>query len=144
MNFIKKNLVLVIITLLAVVGGGFFIAGQNDNKDSAKQIENATIATEDKEVVVTLIVKDGVAEKKYELTEGVGKTALEITEENATNVKMSGEGANAFVTGINGTDADSKKNEFWKLVINGKDSEVGAGSYTIAKGDIITWEIDTF
>lgn len=73
----------------------------------------------------------------------VGKSALEATKSFA-KVEESGTGQNAFVTSINGKSADSKKREFWELVINGQSSQVGSGNYIIQKGDSILWKLSTY
>lgn len=74
----------------------------------------------------------------------VGESALEATKASVNEIKLEGTGKNAYVTSLNGKVADSKKNEYWELSINNKPSQVGAGSYTIKTGDIITWQIKTF
>jgi hypothetical protein len=73
----------------------------------------------------------------------IGKTTLEATQANV-ETETSGTGVNAYVTAINQTKADPKKNEFWELIINGKSAEVGAGSYIIKNGDQIQWQISTY
>jgi hypothetical protein len=73
-----------------------------------------------------------------------GKTALELLQANAKNVQVKGEGANAFVTGINGYTANDAKKEFWAFYVNGKTSDVGAGSYVTKAGDQIQWKIATY
>src|SRR3989344_6909905 len=72
-----------------------------------------------------------------------GSTALDLTQQVAV-VETSGEGEMAFVTSIDGRAADSSKNEFWELVINGEPSQVGAGSYLVQEGDKIEWRISTY
>jgi len=72
-----------------------------------------------------------------------GKTALDLTSKVAT-IKKTGEGKNTFITSINGKTADPAKNEFWELIINAKNSQVGAGSYIIKDGDKIEWKLSTF
>lgn len=74
----------------------------------------------------------------------VGKTALEATQASVKEIKTEGTGINAYITSLNGRVADTKKNEFWELTINGKPAEVGAGSYIIKTGDTIVWQIKTF
>ena len=74
----------------------------------------------------------------------VGKTALEATKKTVTEIKTEGTGINSYITSINGKAADTKKNEFWELLVIGNPSEVGAGSYILTTGDKITWKINTF
>jgi hypothetical protein len=72
------------------------------------------------------------------------KTALELLQQKYPNTQVSGTGASAFITATNGYTADTSKHEFWKFMINGQDSQVGAGSYTTKSTDTITWMIDTY
>lgn len=72
-----------------------------------------------------------------------GKTALDLLNQT-TKAQLKGEGKNAFVTSINGRLADEKKKEYWSIYINGKASEVGAGSYILQSGDKIEWKIKTY
>jgi hypothetical protein len=72
-----------------------------------------------------------------------GKTALDLTSKAAT-IEKTGESKNAFVTSINGAKADSSKNEYWELIVNGKSSQVGAGSYVVKEGDKIEWRLSKF
>lgn len=73
-----------------------------------------------------------------------GKTALELLQAKYPETIVSGEGANAFVTSINGYKADDAKHEFWKLIVNGQDAQVGAGSLVTKSSDTIEWQIDTY
>lgn len=72
-----------------------------------------------------------------------GVTALDLLGRYAV-YEASGEGENAFVTSINGRDADSSKNEYWALYHNGEFAQVGAGSLVTEDGDTITWQIELF
>jgi hypothetical protein len=84
-----------------------------------------------------------IGEKSFDVSQFVGKSALEATQHFA-EVLTKGAGENAFITAIDGKVAYSKKHEFWELVINGKPAEVGAGSYVIQKGDSISWRLSTY
>lgn len=142
MSLIKKNLVLSIIIGLLVIGGGVSLLNTNATKQPSK---STTSNSTEKKTVATLVVKADGKESKYDLTAGVGGNALDLTKK-ATNGKVvtTGTGENAFITSINGREASTDKKEYWKLVINGKDSEVGAGSYSVKEGDNIVWEIATY
>lgn len=72
-----------------------------------------------------------------------GKTALDLIKEKAT-AKIKGEGINAYVTEINGQEALNSKKEFWAFYVNGKMTEVGAGSYKLKAGDKIEWKIEKY
>ncbi|MCO1338678.1 hypothetical protein BJH93_07210 [Kocuria polaris] len=73
-----------------------------------------------------------------------GKTALELLLEHDPEAEVSGEGENAFVTGINGRVADEDAKEFWALYVDGEFAQVGAGSLETEDGQEIQWKLDTF
>jgi hypothetical protein len=77
--------------------------------------------------------------------EGVeGQTALDLLKAKDASVVTKGEGANAYVTTINGYTASDAKKEYWAFYVNGKLSDVGAGSYVTKAGDKIDWKIATY
>jgi hypothetical protein len=102
-------------------------------------IQNEKIAQQ----ISTSLEIDGDGPVTFDISSFVGKTALKATESKA-KIVTSGTGTNAFITSINGRTADASKHEFWELDANGKETEVGAGSYIIQKGDIILWHINTY
>ena len=79
----------------------------------------------------------------YDISNFVGKTALEATEAKTT-VITNGTGTDAFLISINSRIADTKKREFWEFDVNGKEAEVGAGSYTLNNHDEIEWKITNY
>ncbi len=139
MKFIQKNILLVVVSIAVIFGGGFYYINQNKPENT----ESNTSTTQEKTEITKVTINFDGQEKSYEVKNAIGKTALEVTEE-AVTIEKTGEGKDAFINSINGRVAEESKNEFWKLVINGKDSEVGAGSYTIVNGDTLVWEIDTY
>lgn len=72
-----------------------------------------------------------------------GKTALDLLNK-FTKVETKGEGANAYVTSINGKKALTEKKEYWAFYVNGKPAAVGAGSYKLKSGDKIEWKIEKY
>ena len=93
---------------------------------------------------VSAILKIGNAgTQSFDISGFVGKTALEATISKA-NVTTNGTGINAYVTSINGLEADTKKREFWEFNINGSQARVGAGSYVIQNHDEIQWKIANY
>ena len=72
-----------------------------------------------------------------------GKTALDVLKKTVT-AEVNGEGKNAYVTMIDGQKADDEKREFWAFYVNGKQSQLGAGSYTVKPNDSIEWKIETY
>jgi len=69
--------------------------------------------------------------------------ALELLKEKA-KVITKGEGVNAYVISINGKETKSENKEFWAFYINGKQAEVGVGSYELKNGDKIEWKIEKY
>lgn len=132
----KKLLLLVFVLLL---GFGFW---------NLKLRNQKTVVQNEKTVVeyrANLTISDGQDVKSYDVSQFIGKSALEAT--NAVldgKMTTNGTGTNAFVTSINGRIADPKKHEFWELDANGAETQVGAGSYIIQNGDKIEWKINTY
>ncbi len=77
--------------------------------------------------------------------EGVaGKTALELLVAADPTAVVQGEGENAFVTGIDGREAQDSAKEFWALYVNGEMAQVGAGALVTETGDEIAWKLETY
>ncbi|MCB7137268.1 DUF4430 domain-containing protein [Cellulosimicrobium marinum] len=72
-----------------------------------------------------------------------GRTALDLLLEADPSAQVTGEGENAFVTAIDGVEADPDS-EFWALYVNGEMASVGAGSLDTTDEDEITWKLETF
>lgn len=120
---------LLIIAALAVLGAGGYGAVTYLNDKPADQ----PAATQSEQ---------SQPAKEFSYQGEDGKTALELLQAKA-NATTNGEGANAFVTAINGYQADSSK-EFWAFYVNGEQAQVGAGSYTTKSTDQITWKVEAF
>lgn len=121
------KLLKVLLILLLIVVLGYFIFTKVDNRKTKDDI----IQVQTSEITI-------------DTSKFTGKTALQATEASVEEIKTEGSGINAYITSLNGRAADSKKNEFWELTINGKPSEVGAGSYIIKAEDKIIWKITNF
>lgn len=72
-----------------------------------------------------------------------GTTALELLQKDHS-VVLEGEGESAFITSIDGRKTNRLIREFWAFYVNGKQSEVGAGSYKLQPNDKIEWKIETY
>ncbi len=88
-----------------------------------------TVTVKDRKITTSLAFKDG-------------ETALQLLN-NTHKVDAKGQNENAFVTAIDGAAADNSK-EFWSFYVNGKQAEVGAGSYVLKNNDTIEWKIEAF
>jgi hypothetical protein len=73
-----------------------------------------------------------------------GRTVLDLLQERADEIGVVGVGAQAFVTSINGVEADQSKNEFWALYVDGEAAQTGAGSLVTETGQKIEWRLETF
>jgi len=71
------------------------------------------------------------------------QTALQILTSTHTVISQ-GEKENAFITAIDGRSAAESKREFWAFYVNGKQADVGAGSYILKNNDTIEWKIETY
>ena len=93
--------------------------------------------------VKQIITIDG---KKTQTTIAVkpGPSALQSLASSSSKITVKGEKENAFITAINGRMASSNDKEFWALYVNGKQAEVGAGTYIIKNNDTIEWRIETY
>lgn len=72
-----------------------------------------------------------------------GSTALQVLY-SSHPIKSKGIGQNTFITAIDGREAQADKREFWAFYVNGKQAEVGAGTYIVKNNDTIEWKIETY
>jgi hypothetical protein len=123
----------------------FGIIAFNVNNASQPKVKGAT--TEKVMQKITIQQKatapEGAILKNQKLTIETGKTALDLLHKTTT-IQTEGEGKNAFVVEINGRKADQQKREFWAFYVNGKQAELGAGSYIIKNNDAIEWKIENY
>ena len=135
-----RNWIIGLVAIVAVLVGGYFVS-TNVNKNSAKPEATKQEQVKKVEAFVVIHLDDSDVSKNVELAKG--ETALDATKA-AAEVVTSGEGETAFITSINGREADASKNEFWELVINGENAQVGAGGYKIQDDDKIEWRISIY
>ena len=126
----KKKLILAIFIILAVSGFIFFRSVYNPTTENISQ----------NQIEVSIII-NGSEPIDKDMAEGT--TALELLRE-AVEVETKGEGISAYVTSIDGLEAEESKKEFWSMYVNGKMASVGAGSYILKNGDIIEWKIENY
>ena len=133
----NKNVLYGLIAVVVLVAAGFF--GYQYIQDQSA--DNTTTQESNTSSTPTPTVTESTPEVvSYQGEEG--KTALALLQENA-EVEMSGEGEMAFVTSINGVEADSS-HQFWAFYVNGEQAQVGAGSYTTKASDEIEWKLEEF
>jgi hypothetical protein len=132
-----KKYLKIVLLIIIVVSFGFW---QIKTKNIASQVQNEKTVQKES---ATLNIKTGDDFQSFDISEFVGKTALSATE-SKSSVVTSGTGVNAYITSINGVEADAKKHEFWEFLVNGSQAQVGAGSYIIENGNEIQWKISNF
>ncbi|WP_460754225.1 DUF4430 domain-containing protein [Myceligenerans cantabricum] len=73
-----------------------------------------------------------------------GETALDLLLEHDSTAETTGDGDDAFVTGICGYTAQEGDSEFWALYVDGEQATMGAGALETEDGQEITWKLETF
>ena len=108
------------------------------------QITPSSVSSTETVTVTQEIEPIGDAPQKQEQVKvEKDQTALEVLQ-RSHQIETKGKGINAFITSIDGRKADDAKNEFWAFYVNGKQAEVGAGSYVLKPNDKILWKIETY
>ena len=127
-----KKLIFVLIFIF-IIGGVLYpkISQKSQILESPTQVKK-----------ITVYQKVGEFENKKTII-NKGSVALDLLKTDF-KIVAEGDGKNAFVTKINDLSADKSSREFWAFYINGKQSQVGAGSYILNEGDKIEWKIETY
>lgn len=131
----KKRIIIIVASVLVVLGvgtGGLIWANQSKKSTTPATSQAQTKTTNTNSAAPTVTYKGQS-----------GETALALLQKIA-KVDMTGTGDNAYVTGINGVNADSAKKQYWEFDINGTSASVGAGSYVTKDTDSITWKLSTY
>ena len=138
------------LTSLLLAAGLLAGCAQGEDTPAADTTASSTVAADDDDASESAddATSDDVGDSAddVELTyEGAaGKTALELLVAADPTAVVQGEGENAFVTGIDGREAQASGKEFWALYVNGEMAQVGAGSLVTETGDEITWKLETY
>ena len=133
----KKWFYRILIIILVIVLYRF-VTDNYDYKNS-KQTDKSTLKQQSQVVYLKVDGQKDFSKQSFK----TNKIALELTKENA-KVVTKGNGVNAYIVEINGRLAEDSKKEFWAFYVNGKQAEVGAGSYVIKEGDKIEWKIEKY
>ncbi|HVY68207.1 MAG TPA: DUF4430 domain-containing protein [Patescibacteria group bacterium] len=80
----------------------------------------------------------GAGERQYQAQ--AGETALALLQSSHRVDSKSYAGMGEFVSGIDGVSPDAQ--HFWAFYVNGRSSNVGAGSYQLHSGDRINWQLE--
>lgn len=137
-----KNKIIYLIGVCVLVFGYLFIASRSSfAPTSQKSLNQAKIQTIS--VSQTIFIPSKKSNIPEVFTAEKGETALTLLQ-TTTKVQTKGEGKNAYVTQIANIAADEAKKQFWAFYVNGKQAEVGAGSYVLQDGDKIEWKLETY
>lgn len=130
----KKNIV--VLGFVLILLGTAFIQYKNNLPQKSTVVPIQTIS------VKQVITING---RRNQSTTQVkpGLTALQLLK-FAHKVDLKGEKESAFVTGIDGRVTSTVNKEFWAFYVNGKQAEVGVGSYLVKNNDTIEWKIETY
>lgn len=129
----KKNILLV--GFLIIFFGTAFI----QYKNSLPEKKEITIPTISVKQIITIDGKKNQSPIRIK----IGSTALRLLI-STHKIVVKGEKENAFVTAIDGKVASVVDKEFWSFYVNGKQAQVGAGSYFVKNNDTIEWKIETY
>jgi len=134
-----KKIITYIVIILVVLSTGYF--SFNYFKQKAIYVGPIDYSF----ITVKQSINDGSTGEAEYINKKIdlGSTALDLLKKTA-EVKIKGEGENAFVTSINGKEAKSGDNEYWSFNVNGKPATVGAGSYKLKDKDKIEWKIEKY
>ena len=128
-----KKILLFVLFFLLIVSGYFYYQNKlSSTKKSVIQQKKLTVYSK-------LVGQESFTKQEIDVNE----TALDLTKEKA-KVLTKGDGANAYVTEIDGRVAQDSKKEYWAFYVNGKLAQVGAGSYLLKEGDKIEWRIEKY
>ena len=129
--------------ILVLIVTGYYISQTTHVRNPDNQLKTSTSVSTHIRVSQTISTESQGKKKEETMIISRGSTALDLLKK-ISKVQMKGEGANAFITSINGRAADDIKKEFWAFYINGKQAEVGAGSYVLKDNDKIEWKLETY
>lgn len=145
-SFNLKSLALPLIALLVIAGLGYgyvtkslpFINTEEDVVE--EQVEESHLAA-------TLVVNSPEAEvKEYELDVHDGESAFDVLKElqrtsEDFSFAFSESDFGAYITGVNGYSPDASTH-FWKVVVNGEDSQVGVSDLMLEEGDTLEFVVE--
>jgi len=125
------------VVVVAIVGGGLFllkseraIAPAGDSQKTPDKLQEAS----DSQPIVPRV------EKEYAVYYGEnGKTAFDLLK-SLTKVGFKKYSFGVFVESVN--DVTPDKDHFWKLYVNGKESQVGADQVQTKESDLIEWKLE--
>lgn len=118
----------------AALAAGLLAGCSGDGSSDAGSTVSASASADPTEQVA-----ENISEFSYAGEDG--KTALELLVQHDPDAQVQGEGESAFVTAIQGHEADPDT-EFWGLYVDDEMAQVGAGSLETKDGQTITWKLE--
>ncbi len=135
-----KKIWVVLITIILIAVGFLYVKNPASQSNNSKPAESV----KEKITVYQKIASNDTGVVSYERHEvEKGKTALDLLQRTA-KVTIKDSGPNAFVTAINGLQANDKDKKYWAFYVNGTLAEVGAGSYQLKNNDKIEWKLASY
>ena len=128
----KKIIIILFLIIIAVIGSYYYFG-----------IKSTTFKQEVKGIQSLVVYQQIVPGNEIKYTLPSPQTALQLLSKTNT-IKTKGAGNDAYITSIDGREAAAKNKEFWAFYINGKQSQVGAGSYIIQNEDSLLWKIEKY
>ena len=130
-NLGQKILIIVILAALAV-GVGYYVNSQK----APSQYKQGLYPVSRELAGKTIVLSDYIHYPGEE-----GKDAFELLKKAVSGkVEAKQYDFGVMVESINGGKPD--KDHFWKLYINGKESQVGADKLVTHKGDVVEWVVE--
>ena len=130
----KKVMWIIIVVLVAIVSMFMY------NQYLAPQATKG-----DKAVTVEVVVESEGIEKIYDLNtdaEYVYDLLMEIQEDIKPEFEEASFGI--YITGLEGYTADTTKNEFYAIKVNGVDAVVGVKELPVIDGEVYRFELSTW
>lgn len=134
----KKKLLLSVITVALLAAGCNKTANQPVSKSVDQQGNQVIEQPIRQQIQVVQKVEGQFGDKLFNFYADENKTALDLLNMSYKVETKKFSGIGEMVESIAGQKAGSK--HFWEFFVNGKSSNVGAGSYKPANGDKLEWK----
>lgn len=126
-----KKIIIILTIAAGIVGLTFLVKPRELRAPTERPVTN------DAQIQTSL---DKVVSETYVKYSGrTGKTAFALLQET-TNIEFKQYDFGVFVESINGVKPDSQ--HFWKLYVNGQESQVGVDQVQTRNGDIVEWRLE--
>lgn len=130
--FNKKIIVSLVVIILGVAALLGYKGMVNKNLNDAKGLKEYTFIVRD---------TDNTFYDEYKFTTEESSLGKDL--DNRGVIETDDSGATRFVTAVDGKKADSSKQEWWNLKVNGENSNTGVDETVINNGDKIEFVLTT-